>query len=179
VRRIKISKYRFWRDYTPSLHGTVKMQSEQFHFSCEAYRAIYFEFPFHEASCHLRPEERGTETPLQNRNAWFFLVLKCTPPFGAGSFSLSAIQFDELPKKGRRATDRTRLSYDRFSKDGAAASTLHSRLRQPNAPIVLPKGFSTYRRWAKKFLALNVKAVFRQCAGRSVRHCACSISESR
>jgi hypothetical protein len=48
------------------------MQSEQFHFSCEAYRAIYFEFPFHEASCHLRPEERGTETPLQNRNACFF-----------------------------------------------------------------------------------------------------------
>ena len=27
---------------------------------------IDFELPFHEASCHLRPEERGTEMPLQN-----------------------------------------------------------------------------------------------------------------
>jgi hypothetical protein len=75
VQEYKVSKYRFWRNYTPSLHGTVKTQSMQIHFSCEAYPVIDFEFPFREESCHLRPEERGTEMPLQNRNALWLLVL--------------------------------------------------------------------------------------------------------
>jgi hypothetical protein len=75
VREYKISKYCFWRDYTPSLHETVKTRSMQIHFSCEAYPVIDFEFQFREESCHLRPEERGTEMPLQNRNAWLLLVM--------------------------------------------------------------------------------------------------------
>jgi hypothetical protein len=75
VLEYKISNYRFWRNYMPSLHETVKTQSVKSHFSCEAYPVIDFEFPFREESRHLRPEERGTEMPLQNRNAWLLLVL--------------------------------------------------------------------------------------------------------
>jgi hypothetical protein len=60
VQEYKVSNCRFWRNYTPSMQGTVKTQSEQFHFSCEASSVI---------------DQRGTVKPLQNRNALPLLVL--------------------------------------------------------------------------------------------------------
>jgi hypothetical protein len=155
VQEHKISKYRFWRNYTLSLHGTVKTQSQQFHDPCEASSAAEFEFSFH-----------GHRLPSPSRRTRYgdaFTKPQCAAVVGfvaharflGGQFFCAYNSFRPTIKKGRRATDRTRLSYDRFSENGAAASTLNSRLRQPIAPIVLPKGFNTYRWWAMISAALD------------------------
>jgi hypothetical protein len=75
---------------------------------------------------------------------------------------MSAIQFYELPRKYDARQIGPGYRMIGFLKNGAAASTLNSRLRQPIAPIVLPNGFNTYRWWAKKSAALDAYLTFGQ-----------------
>jgi hypothetical protein len=98
VRECKISKYRFWRDYTPSLHGTVKTQSKKFHFSCEAYPVIDIEFHFMKKAAISVPKNAGRRCLYKTALPSCCRFCSARPLFGRAVFSVLTIQFDELPK---------------------------------------------------------------------------------